>query len=473
MLAASEVLPNPLMVIPFGMLLALIALAPLFFFHWWEKHYPKVAVSLGAVTLTYYLFVLQDYTKVMHTFHEYTSFICLIGSLFVVSGGILVRIKGESTPTANVIFLLFGAVIANVLGTTGASMLLIRPWIRMNKYRITGFHIVFFIIVVSNFGGCLTPIGDPPLFLGFLVGVPFWWVLANCWPMWLVGVLLLLAIFYVLDVRNYRRAPQGVRDKLAEPADEWQISGLSNLWFLLIILVAVFISEPLFLREGIMIAAALGSWYLTKPQIHQSNHFNFEPIREVAILFLGIFATMMPALALVEQGAKQHELTTSFFYWSTGLLSGVLDNAPTYLCFFFANFGAFAGNEIIVEVKALLESGGEGLESLAGPNADLIRNLYLELRGLGTAVSESQIKHTAIAHMLDNSAVFNRQLIAISVSAVFFGASTYIGNGPNFMVRTIALQQKIHMPSFLGYVWKYTLPIILPVVFVVWLIFFL
>ena len=188
--------PNPIMILPFGVLLGLIALAPLFFLHWWEKHYPKVALALGATTLSYYFFRLHDYHTVMHTAEEYISFICLVGSLYVVSGGIHMKIKGEATPLANVMFLLFGAVIANVLGTTGASMLLIRPWIRMNKYRITAHHIVFFIFIVSNVGGCLTPIGDPPLFLGYLKGIPFWWVLENCWPMWLIGIGMLLGIFY-------------------------------------------------------------------------------------------------------------------------------------------------------------------------------------------------------------------------------------------------------------------------------------
>ena len=208
--------PNPWMMMPFGLLLAMIALGPLFFLHWWEKHYPKVAYVLGAITLGYYLFGLHAYHTVSHTAIEYVSFIALVGSLYVVSGGIHITVKGEATPFNNVVFLLVGAILANILGTTGASMLMIRPWIRMNKYRITAHHIVFFIFLVSMVGGCLTTIGDPPLFLGFLKGIPFWWVLEKCWPMWLAGVGIRLTMFYVVDKINYRKAPKEVRAVVGE-----------------------------------------------------------------------------------------------------------------------------------------------------------------------------------------------------------------------------------------------------------------
>ncbi len=418
------------MILPFGLLLAMIALAPLFFLHWWERHYPKVAYVLGSITLAYYLFGIRDYHEVMHTAEHYVSFICLVGSLFVVSGGIHIKIKGEATPLANVMFLLFGAVIANVLGTTGASMLLIRPWIRMNKYRITTHHIVFFIFIVSNAGGCLTPIGDPPLFLGYLEGIPFWWVLENCWLIWLTGIILLLGIFYGLDTLNYRKAPKQVRERLAEPPDEWHFEGWANLLFLGMILGAVFITKPPFLRELIMIAAAVGSYFTTQRHIHKANHFNFEPIREVAILFSGIFATMIPALAWLETNAGgMGEMTSSFFYWGTGLLSGALDNAPTYLSFLSASLGMFAEDK-------------------------------------GVALNQIQVT------MLLEDPEFNRHIVAISVAAVFFGANTYIGNGPNFMVKFIADQQKVHVPTFLGYIFKFTLPVMIPVVAVLWWIFF-
>src|SRR5215213_7043344 len=250
---------------PFAILLAMIALGPLFFEHWWLKHYVKIAFGLAAITLGYYLFGLPHAARhtVVHTAIEYVSFIALIGSLFVVSGGIHINVKGEATPHVNVLFLLVGAVVANVLGTTGASMLLIRPWLRMNKYRVTAHHVVFFILLVSNVGGCLTPIGDPPLFLGYLKGVPFWWVFEHCWPMWAVGMAFLLAVFFVLDYRNYLKAPRRVRETLAEPHDQWRFDGLINLVFLAIILGAVFIESPPFLREALMLAAAIGSYFAT------------------------------------------------------------------------------------------------------------------------------------------------------------------------------------------------------------------
>ncbi len=177
--------PSLWMALPFVALLAAIALAPLFFADWWGKHYPKVCAGLAVIVVAYYLFALQGSPRVLHTATEYLSFIALIGSLFIVSGGIHINIKGEATPFTNLVFLAIGALVANVLGTTGASMLLIRPWIRMNKYRVTAHHIVFFIFIVSNVGGCLTPVGDPPLFLGYLAGVDFWWVAKHGWFIWL------------------------------------------------------------------------------------------------------------------------------------------------------------------------------------------------------------------------------------------------------------------------------------------------
>src|ERR1051325_7245954 len=240
--------PNPWMIVPFVVLLAAIALGPLFCGEWWRKHYPTVAWALGTITVAYYLVELNGGQRVRHTTVEYLSFIALIGSLFVVSGGIHINVKGEATPLANVVFLFIGAVLANLFGTTGASMLLIRPWLRMNKYRVTAHHIVFFIFIVSNVGGCLTPIGDPPLFLGYLQGIPFWWVAEHCWPIWAVGLGTLLAMFYLVDQRNYLRAPRAVRSRLAEPHDVWRFEGLINLLFLAVILGAVFIHRPLFLR---------------------------------------------------------------------------------------------------------------------------------------------------------------------------------------------------------------------------------
>ena len=464
------------MIIPFGVLLATIALAPLLAGAWWSRHYPKVALGLGAVTLAYYLVGLHAAPRVLAVAHEYASFIALIGSLYVVSGGIHIHIKGEATPLANVLFLAVGAVIANVLGTTGASMLLIRPWIRMNKYRITAHHIVFFIFIVSNVGGCLTPIGDPPLFLGYLKGIPFWWVAEHCWPIWAVGLGLLLAIFAAVDARNFRRAPRAVRDQ--ETAHEtWRFDGLGNLFFLGVILAAVFISKPLLLREALMLGAAAGSYLTTKKQVHAANDFNFHPIQEVAILFIGIFSTMMPALDWLGTHASDllgHDPAPGLFYWGSGVLSSVLDNAPTYLSFLSATFGAYLDADIVAQVQHAIQSGAVDFATVAGPHAEQIRNTLVALQkyhGADILARGVTVEEIEVCYLLGNAAL-NNFILAISAGAVFFGANTYIGNGPNFMVKAIADHQRVHTPTFVGYIFRFTLPVMLPVLLVVWALFF-
>ncbi len=410
-----------LTLLPFVLLLGAMAATPIFAPGWWLRHYAKVALGLGAITAGYYLLALHDTHSLAEAAHEYVSFIALVGSLFVVSGGIHIGTKGKATPLTNVVFLLIGAIIANVLGTTGAAMLLVRPWIQLNKSRIAAHHIVFFIFLVANIGGCLTPIGDPPLFLGYLQGVPFWWVTQNCWPLWLLGGGLLLAIFYFVDQRHYLRTLPAQRED--KPAGEaWKIEGLPNLFFLAVILVAVFVEKPLFLREGLMLAAAAGSYFTTKKSVHAANQFDFHPVQEVAILFAGLFSTMMPALNWLNQNSTnllgQHP-SPAIFYWGTGVLSSTLDNAPTYLGFL-TSLHATAGAE---DIQPLL------------------------------------VTH---AH----------HLLAISIASVFFGAATYIGNGPNFMVKAIAEQNGVPVPSFINYVLKYSLPFLLPVLVIIWLIFF-
>ncbi len=472
----AVIAPNPWMLLPFGILLGTIALAPLWFADGWAKHFPKVAFALGAVTLGYYLFGLQAYLRVLNGAHEYLSFIALIGALFVVSGGIHISVKGEATPLTNVMFLLIGAILANVLGTTGASMLLIRPWIRMNKYRITAHHIVFFIFIISNVGGCLTPIGDPPLFLGYLKGIPFWWVAEHCWPMWATGLGILLAMFFVVDSFNFRRAPKPIRE-METAREQWRFDGLGNVFFLAVILGAVFIKQPIFLREALMVAAAIGSYYTTRKPVHEANHFNFHPIQEVAILFVGIFATMLPALGWLEGNAGSllgADPASGIFYWGCGALSSVLDNAPTYLCFLSATFSSFVDHDVVVQVQHLIQTGGADLAGVVGSHADEIKNTFLALQKyhgdqvLAKGVSNEEIE---ICFLLGNVA-FNKYILAISVGAVFFGANTYIGNGPNFMVKAIADHQNVRTPGFVEFIFKYTLPFMLPMLLVVWWIFF-
>jgi Na+/H+ antiporter NhaD/arsenite permease-like protein len=416
-ISATPIEPNPWMILPFGVMLLSIALMPFVHLHWWEKNYPKLALVLGLVTAGYYFFVLGERGRLMDVAHEYVSFISLIGSLFIVAGGVHIRVRGEATPLRNTVFLGIGAVIANFIGTTGASMLMIRPWIRMNKYRITAFHVVFFIFIVSNAGGALTPIGDPPLFLGYLKGVPFFWTTVHLWLPWLFVVGGLLVMFYVVDSINFRRAPVAVRE--AETAhEEFKVDGKRNFAFIAIILVAVFLPSPW--RELIMAAAAIGSFYATPKQIHDMNQFNFHPIKEVAWLFFGIFGTMIPALDYLQLHSDTLGVETPFqFYMFTGVLSAVLDNAPTYLTFLAAALGQ------------------QGLA--LGESAD---------------VASFAASHTAI-------------LVAISLGAVFFGAATYIGNGPNFMVKAIAEHSKVETPSFFGYVFRFTLPFLLPLLIIV------
>ena len=461
--------------LPFGALLIAIAVAPLLCADWWSRHYPKVAGALAAVTVGYYLLGLQAPGRVAQVGHDYISFIALIGSLFVVAGGIHVTVKGEATPRANVVFLLLRALVANLLGTTGASMLLIRPWLRMNKYRLTAHHVVFFIFLVSNVGGCLTPVADPPLFLGYLKGVPFWWVVAHCWPMWAVGVGTLLVMFFLVDRHNYRRAPVQVRARLAEPGDQWHFEGLGNVFFLAMIVGAVFVRRPPFLRETIMVLAALGSWLTTRRAIHQANHFDFHPLREVAVLFVGIFATMMPALDWLQSNASTLGVpTVGLFYWLAGTLSSVLDNAPTYLTFLSAAAGTHIGADVVSQVQQALAAGTWDLAAATGPHADLVRGALSVLApatGGHGGCHDLPADVIRVAGLL-GSPELSRSIVAVSVGAVFFGANTYIGNGPNFMVKAIAEQKHAHLPTFLGYVFRYTLPFMVPMLLLVWWLFF-
>ena len=416
--------PNPVMVLPFCAMLLAIALCPIFLKHHWERYYHYLAIVLGLISIFYYLFMLREPLRIVRVAGDYVSFMALVGSLFVVTSGIHIRVKGgEAKPWMNCIYLIIAALLANVFGTTGASMLMVRPWIRMNKYRYTSLHTVFFIYIVSNVGGCLTPVGDPPLFLGYLKGVPFWWVIQNCWQPWAVTMVLLLAAFYALDRLNFLQAPRAVRERETAEPESWKFDGLTNLPFLAIILVAVFL--PGGLREGIMVLAAAASYKLTPAGVHHANDFTFGPIKEVGWLFIGIFATMVPVLDYLQLHSTALGIDTEMkFFWLTGLLSGVLDNAPTYLTFAAAAFGRFG--------------------------------LHLDNP----------------AHVTQFLAGHGRHLIAISTGAVFFGSLTYIGNGPNLMVKSIAEHAKVHTPNFFYYVLRYSLPILIPIFTIVSLLFF-
>ena len=434
------------LVIPFVALLLMIATGPLFYEHFWHHNYPKIAVGLAIVVVGYYLFALHNVHQPVHALAEYVQFIALLASLYVASGGILIDIDKKSTPMANVVLLLVGALVSNLIGTTGASMLLIRPFIRLNKNNIQAYHIIFFIFMVSNIGGSLTPIGDPPLFLGFLKGVPFFWTLEHNWPAWVLALIILAVVFYFID----KKLGKAANDDMVQEevySNKFSLIGQKNFLWLLIIIISVFLDPNVldwvpaihydgmkfsFIREAIMLSVAFLSYRFANQQALKGNEFNFEPIREVAFIFVGIFGTMMPALELVGNFAQSPEgsaiINHNTLYWGTGILSGFLDNAPTYL-----NFLAAA---------------------MASQGAD-INNIQ-------------EVKDFAFDRYVDSSF----ELLAISIASVFFGAMTYIGNGPNFMVKSIAEQNGIKMPSFFGYIIRFSLPILLPILFIIWLAFF-
>jgi len=427
--AASGTVPEiPLwLVSPFVLLLLLIAVMPLTsaaMKHVWEHYYPHVSVALGLCVVVYYLAkVPQGGEVVIHTAHEYISFISLIGSLFVVAGGIHIKVKGESTPAINVAFLAIGAIAANFIGTTGASMVLIRPWIRMNKIRISAFHVVFFIFVVSNIGGAITPIGDPPLFLGYLRGVPFFWLIDRVMLQWIFTLGLVLAVFYLFDRRSFKLMPARLQHQAAVEPETWRFDGFVNVLFLLVIIAAVFLPDAFFIRELTMLGAAVASYVLTPKMVHEENAFSFGPIKEVAFLFVGIFATMIPALGYLAQNGSElgmhHPLQ---YYFASGFLSAVLDNAPTYV-----NFLQLAHTTAISEnpLPFVGLTGAESVRALLGQKPLLV--------------------------------------VAVSLGSVFFGAMTYIGNGPNFMVKSISHDSGVHCPTFFGYVLRFSLPILLPI----------
>lgn len=437
---------NVFMVLPFILLLLSIAIIPFISSHWWEHNYPRISFGLAAVAVIYYFFILKNGVRMIHSATEYFSFIALVGSLFVVSGGIHIHIKGRSTPVVNSVMLAIGAVISNLLGTTGASMVLIRPYLRINKYRISGYHVVFFIFIVSNIGGMLTPIGDPPLFLGYLKGVPFMWVLLRIWPIWILATGLVILIFYFIDRHYFRKLPAKLEHEVEEQGEKVRISGAANIAFLAVILGAVFLPRPI--REIVMICSGIASCLSTHCDVHDKNEFNFTPIKEVAILFAGIFATMTPVMDWLELNAGRLGVTQpGQFYWGSGILSSFLDNAPTYLNFLSAACGLHGLDvDNRLHIQALLGLlPGQDLHALQG-------TLRSSLCTLG---SDSW-----------------KYVLAISAGSVMFGANTYIGNGPNFMVKSIAEQAHVKMPTFFGYMIKYSIPILVPVFALIWYLFF-
>ncbi len=411
---------HPAILLPFGILLLAIAFGPLIAQYHWERHYHWLCLGLAAIVCGYYLLVVRDTAPVFHAASDYFSFVVIVGSFFVVAGGIHLRVKAPSGPLRNTLFLFLGAVLGSLIGTIGASLILIRPWLRMNKGRLAPMHIAFFIFLVSNIGGALMPVG-PPLILGFLKGVPFWWTLQNCWRPWLTVIGFVLFVFIILDLMNCRR-----HRRMAEQSEltSWRCNGAHNFLFLLALLAAL-IAAPQGWREPLLVFTAVGAYLGTPKRIREANDFSFAPLKEIAWLFFGIFGTMIPVLEFMERSASRLGLDSAReFYWTTGLLSALLDNAPTYLTFFAAALGLHGSNiNDLAQVKAFFSGNG-------------------------------------------------RELVAISLGATFFGALTYIGNAPNLLVKTIAEHAGAPSPSFVGYILKFALPILLPALVLISILFF-
>ena len=411
----TAVAPPIYAVIPFIAMLMAIAVCPLWIPHWWEPNRNKlvVAAAFGLPILALYLARRPGALRSMA--EEYVSFIILLGGLYVISGGILLRGDLEATPFTNTAFLAVGSVLASFVGTTGASMLLIRPLLQTNRERTRVRHtVVFFIFLVSNIGGMLTPLGDPPLFLGYLQGVPFTWTF-RLGPHWAFQVVLLLALYFVWDTRQYVHEPLAAVRRDRTQIEPLRLRGAINVvWLALVVLAVAFLHEPW--REAVIVALAALSLWKTPRAVRRANGFTFYPIAEVAVLFSGIFLTMIPALELLRlRGGELGVRAPWQFFWASGTLSSFLDNAPTYLTF--------------------LALG----------------------QGLGLAREVVDVPHVILA--------------AISVGAVSMGANSYVGNAPNFMVKSIAEEQGVKMPSFLGYM-GYSGAILLPLFGLVTLLFF-
>lgn len=432
--------------IPFVGILLSIALCPLFLARLWHHHYGKIVLVWTLLFLGAALFSFGLSTTIQLTAHaiieEYIPFILLLLALFTVSGGILIKSDKISTPKSNVILLAIGVVFASIMGTTGAAMLMIRPLLRANRQRHHSVHtVIFFIFLVANIGGGLTPLGDPPLFIGFLKGVDFFWTVKHMLLPVIFTSGLLLIIYYFID--RYYYVKQYGNISLSNRSEVVKLYGLKNIGLLMAIIASVLLSgiwhpainftllgsqielENL-VRDGLFIAITILSILITPKQVRAGNEFNWDPIKEVAKLFIGIFITIVPVLAILRAGndgtlssvvslvtSEQATPINSMYFWLSGSLSGFLDNAPTYLVFF----------------------------NLASGNATTLMTTYADT------------------------------LLAISMGSVFMGALSYIGNAPNFMVKSIATQHKINMPSFFGYM-KWSIGILIPIFIIDNLVFF-
>jgi Na+/H+ antiporter NhaD/arsenite permease-like protein len=436
--------------LPFAGILLSIALFPLAAPTFWHHHFPKVSAAWAAALVV--PFVLAHGGPALHEIAhtaiiDYVPFIILLATLFTIGGGIYVRGSLRGTPLVNAVLMVIGTALASWVGTTGAAMVMIRPLLRANRERHYRAHtIVFFIFLVANIGGALTPLGDPPLFLGFLHGVPFFWTF-NLWEEMALVTGAVLALYVLHDLYYWRHEDASVREPSRAPREALRIEGWHNLFFLGGVLAAVILSgtHPVgavrilgvdqrienLLRDAFLLLMLAGSWLTTPARIRAENEYSWAPIREVAILFAGIFATMIPALAMLragEHGAMAFIIGTvrepGHFFWASGSLSSFLDNAPTYLVFLSTALGRlYPGTP----------------EAAAIPRLIAENHSYLQ---------------------------------AIATGSVFMGANTYIGNAPNFMVKSIAEEAGVPMPSFFGYMLRYSLPFLIPVFGLATVVFF-
>jgi Na+/H+ antiporter NhaD/arsenite permease-like protein len=429
---------------PFALLLLAVAFLPLAAHHWWERNSSKALVSaFFAIPFATWLAFSQGaegLELLRHSWLDYFSFIALLGSLFVIAGNIRLEGSFSGRPLGNAAFLAFGAVLSNLIGTTGASMVLVRPLLEANRLRKRTWHIfVFFIFVVSNCSGLLTPLGDPPLFLGFLKGVPFAWTM-HLLPEWLFVNGLLLLMFTAVDRAVLRREDEARPEDLAEDVRRHRplrVIGWHNAIFLAGVVATTLGRGSGFgtggevwsfgLQEGMLLALTAASFLTTPRAVRHANRFSFGPMIEVAVIFAGIFTTMVAPLLILNQRSDELGLSEPWeYFWATGLLSSLLDTAPTYLAFTAAASGDF----------------GVSVDS----------SLYLR-------------------DLLAQGETAARVLGAISCGAVFMGANTYIGNGPNFMVKSIVEAGGVRMPSFVGYM-AVAGVILLPVLAIATFVFF-
>lgn len=426
--------------IPFTILLISVAVGPAVLKERWNKVFIPLIVVLSSFELFMYGFVFKDFSTMVQALYEYVQFIILIATLYFVTAGIEIKINIRGNALINTIILFIGGICANIFGTTGSAMLFINPFLKINKGRLSQYHIAFFIFIVCNIGGSLLPIGDPPLYIGFIKGIPFRWTLIHNFIPWFITTFILLTIFSILDSKNKEESQMMIETQEKKVV----IKGYLNLVLLFLVIGSLFINKNFFptlpsfylsgheiclIRELILTLILLCACKINNKETLKGNNFSREPIQELAILFLGIFITMAPVICIIEEYVKtinQSYITPSLLFWVTGLFSSLLDNAPTYLNMLTASMTA--NNFNINELSHVIE--------------------YAKTSTCIPALS------------------------AISIAAIFFGSLTYISNGPNFMIKKIAEKNDVKMPSFFAFVLKYSLPILIGPFILIWFFFY-